>query len=107
VSALRGPAAPAAASAPGAARASGAHARLRRLAHEMEGVFLDQLFKAMRASVPKGGLIDDAPGEEMFTSLMDERLASEAAERMRRGMGEALYRQLARRLPPEPDAEKP
>jgi len=96
---VRGPAGP------GAAPAPDAHVRLRRLAHEMEGVFLNQLFQAMRASVPKGGLFESSPGEEMFTSLLDERLASEAAGRLQRGMGEALYRQLARSLPPEPDAE--
>ncbi len=99
MSAVRGP------SAAGATPVSDARVRLRRLAHEMEGVFLDQLFKAMRASVPRGGLLDPSPGEEVFTSLMDERLASEAANRMQRGMGEALYRQLARSLPPEGGTE--
>ena len=74
-------------------------ARLRALAHQMEGVFLGQLFQAMRASVPHGeGVLAVSPGEEMFTSLMDEKLSQEAAEKMTRGVGEALYRQLAKRL---------
>ncbi len=77
------------------------HAQLRRMAHELEGLFLNQLFKAMRASVPQDGLIESGPGQELFTSMLDERLAGEAAERMKSGMGEALYRQMARRLPPE------
>jgi len=71
------------------------------MAHELEGVFLNQLFKAMRASVPQDGLIEANPGQELFTSLLDERLASQAAERMKGGLGDALYRQMARRLPPE------
>jgi flagellar protein FlgJ len=95
MSAVRGPAGLTAAPPPDA------HARLRRMAHELEGVFLNQLFKAMRASVPQNGLIEAAPGQELFTSLLDERLASQAAERMKGDLGEALYRQLARRLPPE------
>lgn len=78
-----------------------AHAQLRRMAHQLEGVFLNQLFQAMRASVPKDDSDEATPGKELFTSMLDERLASLAAERMKGGLGEALYRQMARRLPPE------
>ena len=74
---------------------------LRRLAGELEGVFLSQLFSAMRASVPEGGVIDQSSGEELFTSLFHESLATEAAGHMKRGIGEAIYKQLSRRLPPE------
>lgn len=74
------------------------HAELRRLAHQLEGMFLSQLFEAMRASVPEGGLLKPSAGEELFTSLLDDSLAVQAAERMNRGIGEALYRQLSRRL---------
>jgi len=76
-------------------------AHLRRMCHELEGVFLMQLFQAMRQSVPERGIYELSYGEELFTSLLDEGLASEAARRMNRGIGEALYRQLSRRLPPE------
>jgi flagellar protein FlgJ len=95
MSAVRGPAGLAVAPRPDA------HAQLRRMAHELEGVFLSQLFKAMRATVPQDGVVEAAPGHDLFTSMLDERLASQAAERMKRGLGEALYRQMARRLPPE------
>lgn len=81
-----------------AAPARDERAALRRLAHQFEGVFLDQLFQSMRKSVPEGGFLEKSPGEEMFTSMLDERLASVAADRMERGLGEALYRQLVRRL---------
>ena len=101
MSAVRGPAGLAAAPRPDA------HALLRRKAHELEGVFLNQLFQVMRATVPKDGIIEPAPGQELFTSLLDERLASQAAERMKGGMGEALYRQMARRLPPEDTSPTP
>jgi flagellar protein FlgJ len=72
---------------------------VRRLSHELEAVFVNQLFQAMRASVPQDDVLGHAPGQEMFTAIMDERLASEAAQRLQRGLGENLYRQLARRLP--------
>jgi peptidoglycan hydrolase FlgJ len=95
MSAVRGPAGLTAAPHPDA------HAQLRRKAHELEGVFLNQLFKAMRATVPQDGIIEAAPGQDLFTSMLDERLADQAAERMKGSLGEALYRQMARRLPPE------
>jgi Rod binding domain-containing protein len=72
--------------------------QLKRLADELESVFLNQLFQAMRQSVPDGGLGDSSPGEEMFTAMLDEQLAKEAAFKWERGLGEQLYRQLSRRL---------
>jgi peptidoglycan hydrolase FlgJ len=73
-------------------------AELRRAAHALEGVFTAQLLQAMRASVPESGLLEEDPGREMFQSLLDERLAGVAAERMKNGIGELLYRQLERHL---------
>jgi Rod binding domain-containing protein len=73
-------------------------AELKRMCHELEGLFLRQLLETTRTTAREEGLFDSAPGAEIFTSLMDDRLASEAAQRMDRGIGEALYRQLSRRL---------
>lgn len=74
--------------------------RLHKAAHQFEGVFMAQLFQEMRASVPA----DQAdPGQEMFTSMMDDTIANIAAARSSRGPGEALYRQLAARLGMAPD----
>ena len=77
-------------------------AQLRHLAHQLEGVFLQQLFQAMRQSVPQGGAIAPEPGNDLYNGLFDEAMASQAADRMQRGIGEALYRQMSRHLPPEP-----
>jgi Rod binding domain-containing protein len=60
----------------------------------------------MREGQVESGLLSPAPGEDMLTSLMDDRLASVAAARMKRGLGAALYRQLSRRLPPAAGAEE-
>lgn len=72
--------------------------RLHKIAREFQGIFLKQMFTAMRSGVPDGGLLESSPGQEIWTSMMDDRLAEEAAARMERGLGEALYRQLCRRL---------
>lgn len=80
-------------------------AQLRTLAHQFEGVFLNQLFQAMRQSVPQDGVIGQAPGQEMFTQLFDQKMADEAAKHMDRGLGEALIRQLEKRLPADGTTE--
>jgi Rod binding domain-containing protein len=77
------------------------HARLRKAAHDLEGVFVAELFKAMRATVPEDGIIGPAQGQELFQGMMDDRVAELYAGRSRSGLGEALYRQLSRRLPDE------
>jgi peptidoglycan hydrolase FlgJ len=73
-------------------------ARLRKAAAGMEAVFLEQLLKAMRETVPQDGALDSSAGEEMFTGMLDTHLSGVAAARQNRGLGEALYRQLARML---------
>jgi flagellar protein FlgJ len=74
-------------------------AQVRALAQQLEGVFLAQLFQAMRQSVPQDGAIDAAPGQPMFTQMFDERMADEAARHETHGLVDALVRQLAARLP--------
>jgi peptidoglycan hydrolase FlgJ len=89
----------------GAVAPADSRARVRQLAHDLEGVFLNQLFQAMRRSVSQDGAIDSAPGQEMFTQLFDEKIANEASRHMTHGLGEALYRQLAARLPADGTTE--
>jgi len=79
--------------------AAAARTRLRKAAHDLEAVFVNELFKAMRETVPQEGILSQDPGQEMFTGVLDQRLAELYGERSRGGLGEALYRQLSRRLP--------
>jgi peptidoglycan hydrolase FlgJ len=73
--------------------------RLRRAAGELEAVFVHELFKAMRETVPDGGVIDGGAGEEIFSGLLDQHLGSQAVSGWERGVGAAIYRQLRDRLP--------
>jgi flagellar protein FlgJ len=93
--------------APSAAASSAARAdtpgdrKLRDAARQLEGVFVQELFKAMRATVPQGeGIVSGGSGEEMFTAMLDQHLATTAPNRWEGGIGDALYRQLrGTRLP--------
>jgi flagellar protein FlgJ len=102
------PVAPPAASA-GVSPGNGAdaRARLRKASHQLEGVFLSYLFRAMRATVPTDGLFAPSSGETMLTSMLDDELAQSAAARLQHGMGDALYKQLGRALPPGAPAAPP
>ena len=74
-------------------------AKLRRTAQQLEGLFVEQLYKAMRDTVPQGdGAVDGGTGEEMFTGLMDQHLATETPDAWGRDLGEAIYQHLRGRL---------
>lgn len=75
--------------------------QLRESAKALEGLFVQQLFKAMRETVPQQeGIVSGGAGEDIFTSLMDQHLAAETPSQWAGGLGEALYRQLRGALPP-------
>lgn len=82
-----------------AAARPGEDAKLRKVAQQMEGVFVQELYKAMRATVPQNdGAMNGGAGEEMFTGLMDQHLATETPEAWGRDLGEAIYQHLRGRL---------
>ncbi|MBY0489639.1 MAG: rod-binding protein [Gemmatimonadaceae bacterium] len=69
--------------------------KLKKSAQALEGLFVQQLFKAMRDTVPQQeGIVTGGAGEDIFTSLMDEHLATETPKQWEGGLAEALYRQL-------------
>ena len=91
-----------------AASPAGAHdedAKLRKAAKDLEGVFVSELLKAMRETVPKDGLTNGGMGEDIFTSMLDQHLAPQVGNGWEGGVGEALYRQLRGNLAAQPNAE--
>jgi flagellar protein FlgJ len=85
-----------------AAKAASDEARLKKTAKQLEGVFVEQLFKAMRETVPQDeGAIGAGTGEDMFTGLMDQKLAAETPTQWDHGLADAAYRQLRKALPQE------
>jgi flagellar protein FlgJ len=70
----------------------GKDAQLRAATNALEGTFYQELFKAMRESVPESGLLDGGSGEDAFTAMLDQHLADVQATRSDRGIGQALYR---------------
>jgi flagellar protein FlgJ len=81
--------------------------RLRRTAARLEGVFVEQMFKAMRETVPHDGVVDGGSGEEMFTSLFDQKLADRAPSQWQHGLGSAIVKALRERAAVAPSAATP
>jgi peptidoglycan hydrolase FlgJ len=70
-------------------------AAMRKAANDLQGLFVQQLYKTMRETVSnEGGIVDRSQGEEVFAGLMDERLAADTGTRWNRGLGDAIYRAL-------------
>lgn len=70
-------------------------ARLKIATGLLGASFYQEMFKAMRSTVPEGGLVDVGMGEDVFSTLLDQHLAEASASRDDRGIGRALYRHFA------------
>ena len=53
--------------------------RLAKACADFEAIFVEQLFKTMRASVPESGLMNGGRAEEIYTAMLDQQIAREMA----------------------------
>jgi flagellar protein FlgJ len=67
---------------------------LCRVSQQFEAIFIQQLFKGMRATVPDGGLQEKDGSIQIFQDLMDHQVAEEMARKQGLGIAEALFRQM-------------
>jgi flagellar protein FlgJ len=76
--------------------------KIKDLAMQFESIFIHQMIKEMRKSVPKSDLLNSF-SLEMYESMMDEEIAKEMSKQKGIGLGDVIYRQLSRMN--DPDAE--
>jgi len=69
-------------------------AKLRKVSTQLEGVFVQQMYKSMRSTVPTDGLFSGGSGEEMFTGLLDDHIAADTPQKWKHGLSESIFRQL-------------
>lgn len=83
-------------------------AKLKQAAQNLEGMFVQQLFKAMRETVPRQeGIVSGGAGEDIFTGLLDQHLAAETPRHWEGGLSDAIYRQMRRGLPADATVPAP
>lgn len=72
--------------------------RLRQACTEFESIFLYNLFKEMRRTIPKSGLLPAAPGKDTYEMMFDQKVAEDLSRRGEGiGLQKILYEQLRRR----------
>ena len=69
--------------------------KLRKACQEMEALFIHQMLREMRATVPESGLLPESAAAKIYRDMLDEAYSKIIAEsRDNLGLGEMLYRQL-------------
>jgi flagellar protein FlgJ len=69
--------------------------RLAKACADFEAIFVEQLFKTMRASVPASGVLDGGRAEEIYTSMMDQQIAQDMARgQSSMGLAQQMHRKL-------------
>lgn len=75
---------------------------IRDAAKQFEAVFMHQVFKSMRATVPREGLMDAGFGGEVFTDMLDQEYATLASRSGELGLADLIAEQLG--APADPGA---
>lgn len=71
---------------------------LKEVCNEFEGVFLNMLYKQMKASIPESDFEPDSIGKNIFESMLDEKLMERASQTKGIGFSDMLYKHLSQKL---------
>ncbi|MDJ0808637.1 MAG: rod-binding protein [Desulfobacterales bacterium] len=70
--------------------------RLNKACAEFEALLVQKLFQTMRASIPKSGLIDGGSAEEIYTAMLDQKVAQDMALQGGLGLSARMKAQIVR-----------
>jgi flagellar protein FlgJ len=69
--------------------------KLKKACADFEAIFISLMFRTMRQTVPTSGYFKAMPGKDVYTMMMDQKLAEELAHRGGGlGIQKILYNQL-------------
>ncbi len=68
---------------------------LREFSREFETLFVMEMYKTMRKTVPESGLFEKNISTEIFTEMMDMETVKATTQGKGLGIGEAMYNQMA------------
>ena len=75
--------------------ASGDDSTLRaHAARQLASLFIYQLLREMRKTIPKSGLFDGGRAQEIYEQMIDERLAEEIAATDQLGLAKMIHTEL-------------
>ena len=80
---------------------------LREATQEFESLFIGQMMREMRSTVPESNLLGSGSGQQIFREMLDQEFSRRAAYSGDFGIGELLYRQLGGNETNEKSSEEP
>ena len=72
---------------------NGIDPQLREACVQMESLFIYQLLKEMRATIQKSGFISGGRAEEIYTSMLDAKMAVKISKTRGMGLAEMMMQQ--------------
>ena len=75
--------------------------KLKKACSDLEAIFVNMMFKQMRNTVQKSGLLDGGSAEEMYEDMLFDKYAEEVSKGKGTGLGDVLYQQLAKSMKKE------
>lgn len=70
--------------------------KLKKACDDFEALFLSQMFKTMRETVPQDGLIKENQGEQIFTQMLDSQVAQDFTKNRSIGLSDMLYNSMSK-----------
>jgi flagellar protein FlgJ len=72
--------------------------RLEKACQEFESIFIHQMMKTMRQTVPQTGFMGEGTERNIFQALFDEEMSKTIGKSGRLGLGKVIYNQMMRRF---------
>ncbi len=67
---------------------------IEEVAKQFESIFMHQVFKSMRQTLPKDGMMSGGFGEDIFTDMLDQEYAGMAIQNQSMGLAATIAEQL-------------
>lgn len=80
--------------------------KLLEACRNFEAIFVQQLLKEMRKTVPKNGLMPESMESGIYTSMFDEEISKQVSQHGRLGLAEMMFKQLHTNAKKQPEGEK-
>lgn len=72
---------------------------LRKSCREFEAIYINEMYKTMRKTVPDSGLFEKKMADGLYREMLDMEMARQTASGDGMGIGKAMYEQLKQQYP--------
>ncbi len=78
----------------GLVRAGNSPEKLQKISEEFEALLIQSMFKAMRRTIPEGGLFEKKTSHRIYEEMMDAEISKALARRRDLGIADTIYGQV-------------